>query len=394
MPNKKWMFLLEEMGKKEFVLSDQELDARGVQELSFSRILALVGRRQSVADEYSFFMFSDSMKAAVQMLTDRSIFLTYTIYCEHDTAITIIVRPISDPSLNSSQCPSAPESLRQRRKVSGRKDLQNVFVRPVTRIDTRSLDAETLSPISALPDSEKMTLDLGQGRYETFSVSYLIGWIMAEAEKGTPLHNIVVTSFTPKGRPSNLVLDRDTWTRSLLRGPNKNQFFDIWTKYSESAVRRTDALDKLHRDYDYFDKNAKVFIRDLKLFGSKPDSRTRLLGTRHRYFLGEPYFSSALVGLILVLPLQTTTVQGHLDDLIKKKATRGQEEELCASHDLAPIFLRAFSLDWDAIKKQNLTIMRNKDPHGLRKRPTMETLGKAFGKLGGLGGSKDPNKPK
>ncbi|PYH33993.1 uncharacterized protein BO87DRAFT_426267 [Aspergillus neoniger CBS 115656] len=394
MVNKKWMFLLEEMGKREVVLSDQDLDARGVEELNFSRILALIGRRQNIPDEYSFFIFSDSMKAAVQMLTDRSIFLTYKMFCENDTAITIIVRPVSGSSPNSSQCPSAPESLRQRRKVSGKKNLQNVFVRPITRANTNSLDAETLSPINSLPDSEKMTLDLGQGQQETFSVSYLIGWTMAEAEKGTPLHNIVVTSITPKGRPVNLTLTRDTWTRSLLRGPNKNQFLEIWTKYSESAVRRTDLLDKLHRDYDYFDTNAKVFIKDLKLFGSKPDSRTRLLGTRHRYFLGEPYFSSTLVDHILVLPLQTSTVQGHLDDLMRKKASRGQEEELCASHDLAPVFLRAFSLDWDAIKKQNPTIMRIKDPHGLKKRPTMETLGKAFGKLGGLGGSRDSSKPK
>ncbi|RAK95624.1 uncharacterized protein BO80DRAFT_321789, partial [Aspergillus ibericus CBS 121593] len=213
-----WMFLLEEMDKKDFNLHHEELDTRGVEGLSFAKILAFVGRPHTNPEDFIFFIFSDSMKAAVQLLTDRSILLTYRMYCEYDSAITIIVRPVSNPSPNSSQCPSAPESLRQRRKVSGKRDLQSVFVRPVTQSDTKNLDAETLTPIR---------------------------WIMAEAEKGTLLHDIIVTSITPKGRPSNIRLDKDIWTKSLLRGPGKAQFLEIWTKYSESAMLRTDALEKL-----------------------------------------------------------------------------------------------------------------------------------------------------
>lgn len=85
------------------------------------------------------------------------------------------MHPSDDPSPNSSQRPNAPESLRQRRRISGKHNLQSVFVRPVVQRDTDNLDAETLLPIKELPDSEKIVLDLGQGKYETFSVSYLLG---------------------------------------------------------------------------------------------------------------------------------------------------------------------------------------------------------------------------
>ncbi|KAE8342411.1 hypothetical protein BDV24DRAFT_162302 [Aspergillus arachidicola] len=323
----KTMLLLEEMKSKSFVLRDKDLDTAGIESLTFHTILSVVGRGQDSPEDYSFFLDSESMKAAVQLLTDRSIYLTYRIYCEKDHSITIIIRPASDPSPNSSQCPSAPESLRQRRKVSGKKNLQNVFVRSTVKTDTRNLDAETLSPIMDFPETERVVLDLGNGQYETFSVSYLLGWIMAEAEKGTPLHNIVVTSITLKGRPSDVKLSKDVWTRSLLRGPHKGKFLQIWGTYSETSVGRTDALDSLVSEFDYFSNNAKVFIRDLKLFGTKPESRTRPLSTHHRLFLGEPYFSNTLVGKILTLPLQPSTLQGHLDNLMKKKAERGQSDD-------------------------------------------------------------------
>jgi hypothetical protein len=132
------------------------------------------------------------------------------------------------------------------------------------------LDAETLLPIRQLPENQKVVLDLGRGRFETFSASYLlgripllaslivwlisivVGWIMAEVEKGTPLDNIVVTSITPKGRPSNIKLDKDVWTRSLLRGPTKDQFLGVWNTFSELAVGKSDALGRHNRELPVF----------------------------------------------------------------------------------------------------------------------------------------------
>jgi hypothetical protein len=387
------MILYEETSKTDFALDKKTFDEIATVGFSLRSMLSFIGRGDQNPNDYSFFIFSDSMKAAVQLLNDKSVFVIYRLYCENDDAVTIIVRPAADPSPNSSQCPSAPESLRQRRKLSGKHNLQNVFVRPVVPKDTKNLDAETLLPISQLPENQKVVLDLGRGRFETFSASYIlgrnlllaslifwlisivVGWIMAEVEKGTPLDNIVVTSITPKGRPLNIRLDKDVWTRSLLRCPTKDQFLGIWNTFSELAVGKTDALNAITDGFPYFLNNARIFIQDLKFFGSKPEARARLLGTNHVFFLGQPYFSSAAVDKILALPMPPSTLQGHLDDLVQKKAERGQEQEFCAAHDLAPILLRAFGMDWEVLKREKLTLQRTKD--ALRRRSTMDSLSQA-----------------
>ncbi|KAF4225527.1 hypothetical protein CNMCM6457_008154 [Aspergillus fumigatiaffinis] len=377
--NQQWMILYEETSKPDFALEKKTFDEIATVGFSLRSMLSYIGRGDKSPNDYNFFIFSDSMKAAVQLLNDKSVFVTYRLYCEDDDVVTIIVRPAADPSPNSSQCPSAPESLRQRRKLSGKHNLQNVFVRPVVPKETKNLDAETLLPISQLPENQKVVLDLGRGRFETFSASYLLGWIMAEVEKGTPLDNVVVTSITPKGRPSNIKLDKDVWTRSLLRGPTKDQFLGVWNTFSELAVGKSDALNAITESFPYFLNNARIFIQDLKFFGSKPEARARLLGTNHVFFLGLPYFSTAAVDKVLSLPMPPSTLQGHLNDLVQKKAERGQEQEFCAAHDLAPIFLRAFGMDWEVLKREKLTLQRTKD--ALRRRSTMDSLSQAFSKL-------------
>ncbi|GAB1206030.1 hypothetical protein APSETT445_004711 [Aspergillus pseudonomiae] len=75
---------------------------------------------------------------------------------------------------------------------------------------------------------------------------------MAGAGKGTSLQDIVVTSITLKGRPSDVRLTKDVWTRSLLHGPHKGKFLQIWGTYSETSVGRTDALDSLLSGFGYF----------------------------------------------------------------------------------------------------------------------------------------------
>lgn len=53
------------------------------------------------------------------------------------------------------------------------------------------------------------------------------GWITAEIEAGKLIDDVVVTSITPRGRPVHTRLDHDVWTKSLLRGPWKNEFLPI-----------------------------------------------------------------------------------------------------------------------------------------------------------------------
>jgi hypothetical protein len=163
------------MAKLDYSQTNKVLNEVAIAGFSFKTILTFVGQPEKKPDDYNFFIHSNSVKAAVQLLNDKSIITTYRLYCENDDVVTIIVRPEIDPSPNSSQCPSAPESLRQRRKISGKRNLSEVFIQPIIPKETENLDAESLLPIKQLLGSEKVALDLGQGKTEIFSAAYLLG---------------------------------------------------------------------------------------------------------------------------------------------------------------------------------------------------------------------------
>lgn len=77
-------------------------------------------------------------------------------------------------------------------------------------------------------------------------------------------------------------------------------------------------------------------------------SRDRLLSTDHPFFSREPYFSKSVVDAILTLSMRAGTLETTLRDLPETKAAvlfKGWGGgELCAPHELALIFHRAFGL--------------------------------------------------
>ncbi|EGE08347.1 hypothetical protein TEQG_07322 [Trichophyton equinum CBS 127.97] len=193
----------------------QEVIMAGVSLQSTLRILDL---SPDDRDKYNFYIFSPSMKAAVQLLNDKSVYVTWQLYCQLDPMVEIIVRPLQDVSPNSSRCPSSQASLAQRRK-----QLKRLLK---TWMFCKMMPTKTLAP------EEKVVLDLG-------------GWIRAEVENGKGLEDIVVTSMTPKHRPIEIQLTKDVWIKSLLRGAWKEEFQAIWSIETEIQIERSDALQEL-----------------------------------------------------------------------------------------------------------------------------------------------------
>lgn len=128
-PRQKWFFLFEGMHRLDFTQGNRSFDEVITAGISFRSILSFVGKNDADPNDFNYFIFGETMKAAVQLLTDKSIFVTYRLYCEDDEVVTIIIRPAKDPSPNSSQCPSGSQSLRERRKASGKRNLQDVVLR-------------------------------------------------------------------------------------------------------------------------------------------------------------------------------------------------------------------------------------------------------------------------
>ncbi|CZT07517.1 uncharacterized protein RCO7_09770 [Rhynchosporium graminicola] len=177
------------------------------QGLTLQKALTTSRAPGQVSDQ-NFWIHSNSMSAAVQLLTDQSIKVTWELYCKKDAVVTIHIRPNKDPSPNASRASSHQQSLADRRKQSGRRAVSEIFVRPPLSQITSALDTLSLGPINKLDSSDKVTLDLGGGKSETFSKEYLLGWITSEImTAGKDAAGIKVTSLTKNRRPVEVTLN-------------------------------------------------------------------------------------------------------------------------------------------------------------------------------------------
>lgn len=98
-----------------------------------------------------------------------------------------------------------------------------------------------------------------------------------------------------------------------------------------------------------------VFLFDLRNFSSNEASRTRLQNVIGEFHLGEPYFTTDETSLLLRTMIDDSggvTLKDAISDFFAKKLetrVRGRvkstgEWTVCAAHDLAPVFERAFGV--------------------------------------------------
>ncbi len=114
------------------------------------------------------------MKAAVQLLNDRSIIVMHKLYCAREMTVTIHIRPDKDPSPNTTRAASHASSLQQSRKISGQ-HIPELPIRPPLRHSSKNLDPLTGEPLKDLDPSEQVTISFGQCEVEVFSRDYLLG---------------------------------------------------------------------------------------------------------------------------------------------------------------------------------------------------------------------------
>lgn len=141
-------------------------------------ILSLI-HVQGDEKDFSFWLHSGSMPAAVQLLSDESILTTWELYCQADQVITIYVRERKDPSPNASRAVSHALSLEQRRKVSQAEPAEIELRTPLRHNTCQSSDVLSRDPVRRLPTNDQVVLDLGRGKTETFSKDYLRGIIFS-----------------------------------------------------------------------------------------------------------------------------------------------------------------------------------------------------------------------
>jgi len=157
-----WFFLKEDMNLPTFVQHQYTFADVRRNGIKLENILTILNVEDEV-QKFAFYLHSASMAAAVRLLSDESILVTYNLYCQKDDVITILVRGINEPSPNTSRSPSHQNSLREWRKISRGALVPEIFIQPAPRHASGTIDVSTMEEIE--DESKMVTLDLGNGDF-------------------------------------------------------------------------------------------------------------------------------------------------------------------------------------------------------------------------------------
>ncbi len=168
-----WFLIWEDVGSptfKQIKITIDDVKQKGLTLNVILNLLSLAGQ----PDQFSFFMHSVSMRAAVQMLKSEAIQATWQLYCKQDSVITITVRKIDDPSPSSSRAPSYSQALSQRRSASGTLTVPDIPIHTPPRNVSSGHDPSTLDPIADLPEDEKVIISSIEGEAQAVSKEYML----------------------------------------------------------------------------------------------------------------------------------------------------------------------------------------------------------------------------
>src|SRR5277367_319241 len=148
-----------------------------------------------------------------------------------------------------------------------------------------------------------------------------------------------------------VALTAEVWQHSLVRGQWKDDFLPLWNDYNRVRGGRESILAALSRDIPNFTQACQNFIHDLRTFGGNK-SRQRLDGTGHEFYLGLPYFNSETRERLLKIP----TKNGTLETDLRQLAVKRSGGDICAAHDLSPLYEAILGVQWDKLKEKGTAL--------------------------------------
>lgn len=168
-----WFLIWEDVESpvfKQIKLSLDDVKKNGLSLPEILQLLKLVGQ----PGQFSFFMHSVSMQAAVQMLKSEAIQATWHLYCKGDPVVTITIRNINNPSPNSSRAPTYSKALSQRRSASGNLTVPDLPIHTPPRNVSAHLNPISLEPIADTPENEKVIILPDEGDAQAVSKKCLL----------------------------------------------------------------------------------------------------------------------------------------------------------------------------------------------------------------------------
>lgn len=114
-----------------------------------------------------------------------------------------------------------------------------------------------------------------------------------------------------------------------------------------------------------------VFIYDLRHFHEKVASETRLEQVIDPFYLGLPYFKEGETEALKSVVIQDKTMMQFIEESLAEMLNRRNKKQVssgdfrvCAAHDMAPIFEKAFGIDQKRLAN-DLQFIRILEANGL-----------------------------
>ena len=169
-----WFLLKEDMMSPDYTQKPLSLSTIRSQGITLQRFLEVTGTEGSPS-KFAFYMHSESMAAAVRLLTDEAIYATHHLYCLNDAIVLIIIRPLEEDSPNTSRAPSYQLSFAERRVTSGERKVPDVPLQKKGRQVSGGLDVASGQNLSEMEDEDKVIVLIEEDEYQTYSKDYLLG---------------------------------------------------------------------------------------------------------------------------------------------------------------------------------------------------------------------------
>lgn len=110
---------------------------------------------------------------------------------------------------------------------------------------------------------------------------------------------------------------------------------------SRNAIIYQKEINKLHTIKSDLLNRIKVFVNDLIKFDDNKHAKKRLETNTFMYYLSTDYFTKDESRYILSFPSVTGL---SLEQILKMKFKETVNQEICSSHDIAPIFQTVFKI--------------------------------------------------
>lgn len=250
------------------------------------------------------------------------------VWASKSTSFCVIFRSIDQPSPNSIQVG----------------EMTQTFVKMTISDALNQIEPFTQEKVEKLHDGDAVII-ANETVKLCVSGENLFEYIKVEQSKGIAPTDIELTVDDVKIR-----LDDNVWVTCLTRANkckplelilDRKDFVLILSNTSRNLIIYQKELNKLHTVKSDLWNRLKVFVNDLVKFGDNENAKKRLETNTSLYYLSTDYFTEHESSYILSFPSATGL---SLKQLLEVKFKESVDQEICSSHDIAPVFQTVFNI--------------------------------------------------